>query len=390
MRFNFKKIVSVLASTIMLSSTIGFAVAASYPAPFVSGGTENGAIVVGTNAALSDWTAAIDVQKNLQGLTTTSSSGGSGTSVSGGDSVNLATSSQFLFYSSAIKDAKSTITKSEMATTLADGTVIDDAGTSYTYSQSIKLGTKNMTYSTSGNDFTDPALYVDLGINENAPIYNISITFNKNLNITHGDVQGNDITFLGQKYTIGSTSTTATAGSEVLYLFGSGESVTLNEGEETTITIDGTEHTVSVSGIDSAGIVSVSIDGSTIREISEGSSSKVGGLEVFAKTTFYSAKESSNNYATLNIGSGKLKLLQAQTVYEGSDETAIQHTKVGLGIDSSRQLSSIDIAVASQSATKDWIKQGESSTDPIFDGVKISFAAATPALDSEAREHVKV
>ena len=35
MKFNFKKIGSIIASSVMLASTIGFAAAANYPAPFV-------------------------------------------------------------------------------------------------------------------------------------------------------------------------------------------------------------------------------------------------------------------------------------------------------------------------------------------------------------------
>ena len=57
--FNFKKIASVLASAVMLSSTIGFAAAATFPAPFDSGS----AIVYGANGNVQvDMAAAVNIQ----------------------------------------------------------------------------------------------------------------------------------------------------------------------------------------------------------------------------------------------------------------------------------------------------------------------------------------
>jgi hypothetical protein len=89
MRFNFRKIASVVASAAMIGSTIGVAAAANYPAPFVSGGAADVAIVYGSSAAVSDLSAAIKVQTNLQGGVSSSSSSTSATT-SGGDSTSLA------------------------------------------------------------------------------------------------------------------------------------------------------------------------------------------------------------------------------------------------------------------------------------------------------------
>ena len=57
----FKKIMSVIASAVMLSSTIGFAAAATFPAPFDSGS----AIVYGSGAGANtqmDMAAAVNIQ----------------------------------------------------------------------------------------------------------------------------------------------------------------------------------------------------------------------------------------------------------------------------------------------------------------------------------------
>ena len=67
MKFNFRKIASVLASAVMLGSTAGFAAAAmNYPAPFVKLGVADVAVVVGGSAASSDYLAAVDLGQNLQ------------------------------------------------------------------------------------------------------------------------------------------------------------------------------------------------------------------------------------------------------------------------------------------------------------------------------------
>ena len=394
MKFNFRKIASVIASAVMLGSTLGTALAANYPAPFVVGGAASGAIVITSGdhiGAVSDWDAAISLQTALQGLVT-STGGSTGASGTGGDSVNLASSSQRLYYNSTLNSARTTLTRSELPTLLADGTVTDDQGTAYTYQQSLVVGSSKVEYSTSGNDFSDPIMLVQGGYLSSAPLYNISVTFNKAINVTNTNVQGNDITILGKKFTIGASST-SDAGTPILYLYGAGSAVTMNEGEEKTITVSGVDHTVKVTGISQVSTtnhVYVSVDGGNIVDISTGSSSKVGGLNIYAKTVFYSAKESSQNYATLNIGAEKIKIVSGQTIYSGTDETSIQNTLATLTATAGVGLSGISVAVAMQDTTHDYIKVGESFKDPIFGGLKIQFADVVPSIEDTSRDSVVV
>ena len=120
----FKKIISVLASAIMLSSTIGFAAAASFPEPFVSGGTADGAVVYGANAAITDITAAIDVQANLQALVS-----GTGTeSTVTGTAWQVKTGSDQLEIGEPIYNVLTYIDDSDLAL-LADGSISNEKGT---------------------------------------------------------------------------------------------------------------------------------------------------------------------------------------------------------------------------------------------------------------------
>ena len=66
MKFNFRKIASTVASTVLIGSTVALAAAASYPAPFASGGVANVGIVYGSNAGSSDLVAATDIRINLE------------------------------------------------------------------------------------------------------------------------------------------------------------------------------------------------------------------------------------------------------------------------------------------------------------------------------------
>ena len=70
MKFNYRKIASIFASAVMLTSTVGFAAAANYPSPFSSGA----AVVYGINAANTDVMAAVDVYANLKGGSTSTES----------------------------------------------------------------------------------------------------------------------------------------------------------------------------------------------------------------------------------------------------------------------------------------------------------------------------
>ncbi|MBI2449576.1 hypothetical protein HYV49_04740 [Candidatus Pacearchaeota archaeon] len=394
MVFNFKKITSVLTSAIMIGSTIGIAAAANYPAPFVQSGKHNVAIIVGSSAASSDYLAALDVGQNLQlklAEQTAVSGAGGGASTSGGDAVNLATGSQQLYYNSSVGAARTALSKNELPTLLADGSIIDDSGTTYTYTQTVTLGSRLIQYSTSGADFSDPALIVEVGTTASNYLYQYKLGMNKVINASHADVQGNEIEILGTKYTIGS-GTDLGASPAKLVLFGAGEVVTLNEGESSTVNIGGTEHTVEVQAItqtSSTDKVSVSVDGGAAKEISEGSSSKIGGIDIYAKTVVYSAKESTTNYATLNLGSSKITLQEGSAVLTGSEDDTITGTKVTL-TETGDKLSTIQVNVSLQSSSKDYIPIGGSFLDPVFGNLKVEFAGVNPALDSDAREAIKI
>src|SRR3989344_9447284 len=119
--FNFKKIASIAASTLMMAGTAAIAVAANYPAPFVQNGNADVAIVVGSSAAFSDTTAANTISTDLS-QAFTAQGGGSTTAAPTGESFALFTSSSELFMNSTVKSVRDTLTSTELPTILADET----------------------------------------------------------------------------------------------------------------------------------------------------------------------------------------------------------------------------------------------------------------------------
>lgn len=393
MKFNFRKITSVLTSAVMIGSTIGFASAANYPAPFVAGGNHDVAVIVGSSAASSDYLAALDVGQNLQLKLAeqTAVSGSVSGASSSGENINLKLDPTLLYYNSSLNSARTSLSKNELKTLLADGSIIDDTGTTYGYTQIITLGGAKVDYSRSGSDLTDPALIVQVGTTSSNPAYQYKLSFNKNINVTSSDVQGNEIDILGTKYTIGSGSS---GKSKKIVLFGAGDVVTLNEGESTTVTIAGNEHTIDVQAItqtSSTDKVSVSVDGGAAKEISEGSSSKISGLDIYAKTVVYSAKESTTNYATLNIGSSKLTLTDGSSVLTGSEDDTVTGTKVNVsttGTDDEPKITSFSVNFSMQTSSKDHIAPGQAFVNPIFSNLKVEVAGTNPSLDSDTRDTI--
>ena len=183
--FRFKKIASVLASAVMLTSTIGFAAAASYPAPFVVGGTADGAVVYGANAAISDVTGAIDVQQKL-GILVSSSSGGSTTGSVTGEAAQLFTSGTKLWINDSLNTVKGILTKSDLPTVLSTNTF--SGNVDGTVTQTIEIGgNPRLTFEKQPTSSEDPSLALKTATDPNTQIYNLSASLSKAINFTHAN-----------------------------------------------------------------------------------------------------------------------------------------------------------------------------------------------------------
>ncbi len=390
MRFNFKKITSVLASALMLGSTVGFAAAATYPAPFVESGNANVGIVYTSGShdgSVSDIMAAVDIAQDLQvelaKQTATTTSTGASTS---GEGINLATTSRGVYYGDSINAARQTLTDNELPNVLADGTFTDLTGTSYTYNQVVTMGDTVSAFGTSGGDLGDPVLYLDVGTTSTDPIYNYTLSLNKNLNVSDAtNVQGQKINILGVDYIIGASSTNTT-----LYLYGSGETIVVSQDESQTVTVGGQDHIVELVTTSSTTSAKISVDGST-RTVTKGSSYTFPGeVVVYVKDVTHPSFQGDLRSAELIIGANSLKLTDGQTVKEGSDETTVRGTKVTVDAADYGVISGFTVQIAMERSRTDHLAAGDAFTDPVFGGLSVQFVGPTPALDSEARGSIRV
>ncbi len=396
MKLKFKKITPILASAILLGSSIGFSMVmadlAAYPSPYVAGGVADLSIVYGIDGKAKDMEAAglfsADLASELADQTATSSS--SSTTLSG-ENVNLASSNTKIYYLTELDAAKPTITKTEMPTLLADGKVIDDSGTEYSYTQAIDIGTKankgrNFTFTKSG-EAIDPVAVVDVGYSASLPLYNYTVTFKKQVNVSHTDVQGNTIKILGTDYTIGSSSAY-----NKLYLYGAGVKITVEESEEKTVTVAGTDHTIEFEGSDTSTTGVMIFDG-VRKTVTEGNSYKFAGdVEVYIKDIFHQTKTGVASSGEFLVGSTKLRLDGAGTVKKGADETSVLNTYVTIdpNTDNAGRISTFAISQAASSSIGDYIQVGEFYEDRVFSNLKLEFSALNPALDSSARDEILI
>jgi hypothetical protein len=148
-------------------------------------------IVVGTQTASitteypNDILGAADIAAAAAGYATTPVTIGGGTivSVSGGVDLSTANTKAYLGDQLIKPGLRTTLTATDLPDILAKGTFTDNAGATYTYNHYITFGNGNLTFGTAGGNLNDPKLYLDLGTSTAVPLYNMSVVFNKPLNI---------------------------------------------------------------------------------------------------------------------------------------------------------------------------------------------------------------
>ena len=380
MKFNYKKIASVLTSAVMLSSTIGFAAAASYPSPFVVGGTSDVAIVVGSSSvvALSDINSATDIQTSLNKLVPGAAAVKSTTS--GGDSFLLSKTSSKLNLGDGISTVWGTaVTKSDLPTLLADGVYRNKNNNEYKYTQKIDLG--NLTF----EDFSDsdynskvPTLGFHLASNRYVANYTIDFTTRpESVTETSGDAtdfENTKITILGKEYYILDFKNTT---APKITLLDSATTSMLSEGDSKQLTIDGKTYDVSIAFI-SDNAVKFTVNGETTNTLSN-----TANTYKLTDGTFIGVKEINvQNYqggvksVEFSLGKGKLELTHENIVKLNDKNVDDIYAYISLTTSSANTLIN--------KLTLKWIVQdeafltpGKELVMPGFDAVKYSVANTT-------------
>ena len=325
--FNFKKIASVLASAIMLSSTIGFA-AAAYPEPFVTSGTENVAIVYGAAAATSDLVGAIDLQANLQALVSTGTST-TGSSVSGGDSTPFLKSSDNLNLGDGTKDLlPGSVTDSHLPVLLADGTYVTSDNDEFKFEQKITVGNFTLSHFQESDyetlvGLTAKTPTIGFKLESGTHVLNYTLDFVQDAasRVTSGDlndIEGSDITLLGRTYYVSDLANGTTQGQTgKMVLLDSAVIGSVAEGETTTVSVEGTAYSVTITYIDSDEVV-FDINGQRAPEtgkLKQGDPYKLDDGSYIGVRDISKLEVSGEiGSASFSVGSGKLELTHGSDV----------------------------------------------------------------------------
>ena len=380
MKFNLKKVATILGSAIMLGSTVGLAAAASVPSSFSSSGV---AVVVGSGNGVNDAIAASAIQADL--LTEASAAAGttSTTTTVTGDAVALDSGSTRIYLNTKLNVAKTLLTKSDLPTVLGEFTFSGNVDSKLT--STISVGANQITFAKQPSSSDDPVLGITLGSAASAPLYSAIVTM-PTVSFNNTDSEGENIHLFGKDFVI-STATDGTS----LVLFSSAQEVGLTaRGSDANptadVVIDGVTYTVTlVTGTSTTATISVNGDS---KEINEGSSKKVGGIDIAVKSVTESTALNTVTSSIL-VGSNKLTFTNNTQVLMGSDDDPIDGTLVTF-TGTPFAMTGLNVTVYAPDTSNDAILAGQSFVDPVFGSFKVEFSGMNIPLNSSARDTIKV
>ncbi len=376
--FKFKKVASLIASGVMMGSTVALAAAATFPAPFVGTSGNDVAIIYGTNQqGATDLVAALSIADTLNSrVVGVSATTGTSTSVSG-EAISLASGSDYIYLNDELNENVQTLTKDELPTILADGTFTDDDGNDFDYEQTITVDSgATFAFSNSGNDLDDPALLIALPSGTigatGTKVYTSTITFDEAVNLTASASEGEEMMVLGKRYTVG----TATD-SDTLILLGGSESTVIEIGETASVTVgegdDAETFDVTLNGISDATTpsASITVNGET-KTFTEGQTKSFasGDVDVFVKTVFRTGDNVGN--VEVQVGANKLTLESGDEVKLGADEESVDGTLVTI-TGTVGAMTVLTVGVAAPDNDGDHMLVGDMMTDPVFGSFNVKF-----------------
>ena len=326
MKFNFKKITSILASAVMLGSTIGIAAAANYPAPFIAGGVADVAVVVGTSAANSDFLAAVDLGSDLSTELSAQTASGTTTgtaTASGGDSLKLEKSTNKLNINDDIKDVWTTkVTDANLPSVLQDGTYSSKDNIAYAYEQYIEFF-QNLNFTHfDDDDYIEDTPSLGIRMASSAKVLNYTIDFKKypRSDIASGrleDLEDRDINIMGKTYKL--LNAYNISSDTKFELMRGAASGTINLNEETTVSVDDKSYTITLTYIDATytqfDVIDSAGNSQTTTKLAKGGTYKLkDGTQLGVTDISYQALAGGVMNAAFTIGANKLTIENGQTL----------------------------------------------------------------------------
>jgi hypothetical protein len=381
----FKKVASILASSSMLLSTVGLAMAANYPAPFNQGAT---AIVWGgvNNAQPTDLVAVTDI---MTGLTANAVSDGvtgstSDVQVTGGDSIRLAKASNEFNLGEDTNDFYTILDNGELSTVLADGQFLNDQNNEFEYTQEIRMGASALQFfeDSEFNEY-DPMIGFDLANGDHILNYTLEFDTDAEGGTSFGDLENTDLEMLGKVFYI--SDVTSTSNGMKITLLDTANSATVEQGETTTLTVGDKTYDVSIL-FPGTSTVKLSINGEATNALADGQTFRLSdGAYVGIKEYLNQDYAGGQSIVEFSIGLGKLVLengeevqLNSDDISSFTDEFGYQHKINSYISNTSTDLSSITLEWDLDDDA--WVVPGTDLILPGFETIKLSMADfETPA-----------
>ncbi len=378
MKLNFRKIVSALASTAMVGSTVAIAAAANFPAPFVQNGVADVAIVYGNSLDLG---AVTDISTALS-TSMSSSSGAAAGSTPTGDYIKLAKPSDKLNLNNSISGVfGSTIDADELDTLLADGVYTNDENTEYKYQQKLTLGGGLQVNHFADSDYKNKKPAIGINLSSSHVVMNYTVTFTDlpESDVSSGDLvdfETTNLNILGRQYFVLDAKNNSNI---KLTLLDAADTTILSEGETSTMTVGSKTYATGIEFISSSE-VKLKINDEITTSLVEGGTFKLSdGSYVGIKDILSQDYAGGVKKVEFSIGSGKLDLTSGSTVKlnDKSVSGVIGYVSRATSASNKERLNSITIEWKTDNDA--FITAESPLTMPGFGAVALSANEFTPA-----------
>lgn len=382
-----KKIVAVASAAALVSSG-AFAVP-NYPMNFVQNDVLTANVVVGSDAAASDMTAAQTIVDELNSMadggtdmvTITYREAGAG-----GESVPIRDAGTVVKLGSDLGQVKTTDFNDRDLSILRDETLrVGNRNRDYTQSIDIHNGSFEHTLRDRLEDEMSQKIYLP----RNVDLMSYTLDFNTEITNTSFDtdvLQGEEIVILGNTYTIAEADWNN--GRPSMKLLGGANKIALGEGQSTSVTVDGTNYEIRVNNVDTQSErVLLEVNGQ-VRTINEFASDEIAGVNIVVTNLVGATGRDIVGYAEIVVGGDEI-------IIEHGEEVELNDEKISREIPDYYVETEFDVAggtVNGMTFKYQWrgtngviIRAGESYEDQLFNAFGIMFEGTNDVEYTETR-----
>ena len=403
---------AVAGSALLVGATLtgaaGLASAASgsqdlgdYPTPFVNDdGEVSSTVVVGESAATIDVVGGINIAGSLGNAAfmeeSVSVEGGSASwSASEGATLNRANSDLFL---NDATDADQTRFDAEDVPALASDSFTSEGGEDIDIDYEANVGTQNQDFSEAGDE-DDPSLHLNVPTkvsdSDDEHLISANVEFAEEVNFSveedasnvYALEDGDEITLFGTDYTFSSEST----GSELI-LYGSSEAFDVENGESSTVDVDGEESTFeTVTVAENGDDATIRVDGE-LESVSETDTVRVNNQDVRVRN-IYSTGPDGQGIVQFAVGSEEIQFNNDGSVdVDGDEVDGVYHdvdNSSSEDVDDFSSVEEMNFYFGAEDTDEEYVAAGEAYEAPLF-GLQFHYGGLSGNVAEDPAEAIEV